>query len=121
MSSKFFEGGDVSIAYNLYRAKLSQSGTANPTPTVLSSESPLPQGNPAWTRVSAGVYRGTLTGAFTGNVRVWVDLPKLSVGDEYDASVTVISADIVELTVRDQGGNPIDGFSNLRIDIEVEP
>src|SRR3990167_9364436 len=47
-----------------YVALLAQAGTAAPTATVL--ENTL-GGTVVWTRVAAGNYRGTLTGAFTLN------------------------------------------------------
>ncbi len=48
--------------YDTYIALLTQSGTSAPTSTVLRNEL---SSNIVWTRLSAGKYRGTLTGAFT--------------------------------------------------------
>lgn len=45
----------------VYRAVLNQSGTNPPVPTIL--ENTL--GDIVWSRVGAGEYNGTLTGAFT--------------------------------------------------------
>lgn len=50
-------------SYKVYTALISQSGTDAPTAIVL--ENTL--GNVVWTRVSEGIYIGTLTGAFTTN------------------------------------------------------
>ena len=47
--------------YKVYTALLTQSGTSAPTVTVLENT----VGSIVWTRNSAGVYTGTLTGAFT--------------------------------------------------------
>jgi hypothetical protein len=47
-----------------YRALMTQTGTAAPVATVL--ENTL-GGTLVWTRVGAGAYRGTLTGAFPVN------------------------------------------------------
>lgn len=49
-------------AYKVYAAKLTQTGTAAPVATIL--ENTL-SGAIVWTRDQAGVYTGTLAGAFT--------------------------------------------------------
>lgn len=46
--------------YKIYSALLTQSGTDAPVPTVLENTI----GNIVWTRGGAGIYAGTLTGAF---------------------------------------------------------
>lgn len=54
----------------VYRALLTQSGTDAPVATVL--ENTL-GGDPVWSRVLAGKFRATLTGAFpVGKTRVYV-------------------------------------------------
>lgn len=55
-------GGGGGASYLVYTALLSQSGTSAPTATVL--ENTL-GGTVVWSRVSAGKYKATLTGAFT--------------------------------------------------------
>lgn len=50
--------------YKIYTALLTQSGTTAPVATVL--ENTL-GGTIVWSRTSAGLYEGTLTGAFTSN------------------------------------------------------
>ncbi len=47
----------------VYKALISQSGTAAPTVTVIANT----LGDIAWTRGNQGSYVGTLTGAFTEN------------------------------------------------------
>ena len=55
---------DGTAGVKVYRALLSQTGVSAPTATVL--ENSL-GGTLVWTRVSAGSYTATLTGAFTAN------------------------------------------------------
>jgi hypothetical protein len=52
--------GDVVIPYKKYVATISQTGTADPTVTVLENTI----GDIVWTRTLAGRYEGTLVGAF---------------------------------------------------------
>lgn len=53
-----FEG--ISKSYETYVALLTQSGTNAPVATILENTI----GDIIWTRVSTGLYKGTLTGAF---------------------------------------------------------
>lgn len=50
--------------YKTYKALLTQTGSNAPSATVLQNEFSAPI---VWTRVSAGYYVGTLTGAFVNN------------------------------------------------------
>jgi hypothetical protein len=52
--------GDVVVPYKKYVATISQTGTADPTVTVLENTI----GDIVWTRTLAGRYEGTLVGAF---------------------------------------------------------
>jgi hypothetical protein len=54
--------GTAEFGYKAYVASISQTGTDAPVATVLYNN--LPLGTPVWTRVSAGIYRATLTGSF---------------------------------------------------------
>ena len=54
---------DILPTYTKYIALISQSGTNDPT--VIELENTI--GSIVWTRVSAGIYEGTLTGVFTVN------------------------------------------------------
>jgi hypothetical protein len=54
---------DILPTYTKYVALISQSSTSDPT--VLELENTI--GPIVWTRVSQGIYNGTLTGAFTLN------------------------------------------------------
>ena len=53
--------GDPVVRYKKYIALMTQTGTAAPTVVVLENTI----GDIVWTRASTGLYRGTLTGAFT--------------------------------------------------------
>ena len=55
-------GGTNDVGYAAYVVSITQAGTAAPSPTVLYNN--LPLGTPTWSRVSAGIYRATLTGSF---------------------------------------------------------
>lgn len=61
-SAKKFNRG-----YKVYTGLMGQSGTSNPTVTVLGDNT---IGNITWTRINIGQYVGTLTGAFTVN-KTW--------------------------------------------------
>jgi hypothetical protein len=52
--------GDVVVPYKKYIATISQTGTADPTVTVLENTI----GDIVWTRFAVGNYAGTLVGAF---------------------------------------------------------
>lgn len=103
-----------------YKGTLQQLTAVNPT--VLGEISSLPDGDPAWTRVSTGIIKGILVGAFPENkTRVLAELVAGSVGDEADCDGKRISDDEVRIYVRDIGGNLIDGFNPLYATIEVMP
>jgi len=53
--------GEVVVRYKKYVALMTQTGTSAPTVIVLENSI----GDIVWTRTSAGLYEGTLTGAFT--------------------------------------------------------
>lgn len=55
---------DTDTSYKIYRAILTQTGTAAPVATIL--ENTL-GGVPVWTYSAVGDYKATLTGAFTAN------------------------------------------------------
>ena len=60
--------GDVVVAYKKYVATISQTGTSDPTVTVL--ENTL--GDIVWTRALAGRYEGTLVGAFPDQSKTYL-------------------------------------------------
>jgi len=67
-ASQFVKGdGSLTVGYKVYTALLTQSGTSAPVANVL--ENTL-GGTFVWSRTSAGLYLGTLTGVFIGNKTV---------------------------------------------------
>ena len=61
-------GGQSSVAYSVYTALMSQSGTNAPTVTILENTI----GDIVWTYAAVGSYNGTLTGAFPSNKVFWI-------------------------------------------------
>lgn len=61
VDGKIIESPNPWLKYKVYTALISQSGTSDPTATILDNTI----GSIVWTRVSDGFYRGTLSGAFT--------------------------------------------------------
>jgi hypothetical protein len=99
--------------YKIYRALISQAGAAAPTVTVL--ENGL--GEIVWTRTGAGVYVGTLAGAFTNSTTCFVtnSLPNALIG------CVKSSANAIGLTSSTGGGVATDALlTNASIEIRVE-
>lgn len=104
-------GGGGGTSYQKYVALMSQGNSQNPTVIVLENTI----GNIVWTRVSEGMYNGTLANAFPTNKTVCF----ATTGSNYGNSNTVIgfskesesSNDIVRLItgwVYNGGGYPQD-------------
>jgi hypothetical protein len=62
--------GDVVVPYKKYVATISQTGTSDPTVTVLENTI----GDIVWTRVGLGLYSGDLLGAFLNQDKVYLSL-----------------------------------------------
>jgi len=62
--------GDIVVPYKKYIATISQTGTADPTVTVLENTI----GDIVWTRMSAGVYQGALTSAFPDDFKTYLTI-----------------------------------------------
>lgn len=108
--------GSVTLPYKKYVALLSQSGTNAPVVTTL-LENTLP-GTIVWTRTSAGLYYGTLTGAFT-NLKTWCMICPISVG----ATWSLYPTDTNQVQLRtwdDASAVGVDGYLNeTSIEIRV--
>lgn len=63
----FFFDVEPQMAYKVYTALLTQTGTAAPVETVIQNTL---SGTPVWSRVSGTDMRATLTGEFTANKTV---------------------------------------------------
>ncbi len=106
------------LAYKEWVGFLSQAGTADPTPTILSNTL---GGTVTWTRIGTGAYRGTLTGLMTlGKTIVFVS-GALTVGLFYGVASTS-SADYVTVYTTNYTGTGIDAvMSNHAVMIRVYP
>jgi hypothetical protein len=62
--------GDVVVPYKKYVATISQTGTSDPTVTVLENTI----GDIVWTRVGLGLYSGDLLGAFPNQDKVYLSI-----------------------------------------------
>jgi len=103
----------------MYRATITQDGTtAAPTATVLNNTL---GGTVVWTRNSAGIYTGTLSGAFT-SAKTFVYKPSVDIGNVYDtennADAYRLSANAVQLFVH-ASGSGVDGFNDLAFAVDV--
>lgn len=94
----------------IYRALLTQTGTD--APVVTEFENTL-NGTVVWTRVSVGLYRGTLAGAFP-DANTVLQTPVQHVDLVNDAWViTQVTTDYLEVSAYD-GGVPADGAIDAR-------
>jgi hypothetical protein len=100
----------------LYNALLSQSGTSDPTTSILGSNS---IGSIAWTRTGLGSYTGTLSGAFTASKTF------ILVGQNADGiTANCFRSDNNTVTLKTYttfNGGSTDVFSDLSIEIRVYP
>jgi hypothetical protein len=115
-SSKYVTGEQL-FGYKKYVATISQAGKSNPTVTVL--ENTL-GGTVVWTRVSAGRYQGTLTGAFPNQDKLYLYL-----GNSQQNNYVAIfrsSADIIEIITYDFTNTGQDNMLDYNtIEIRVYP
>jgi hypothetical protein len=82
---------DILPTYTKYIALISQSSTSDPT--VIELENTI--GPIVWTRVSAGIYEGTLTGVFTVN-KTYVMISQLDITTmvgAYAKTIDIIQVD----------------------------
>jgi len=102
-----------------YQALISQLGTSAPTDTVLGTSG---IGTLTWARSSTGTHTATsATAVFTANKTFpqILNFPVAQVDTEFKADCVVTSTTILTFTVRDSGGNFVDGFSNMSFKVEV--
>lgn len=102
--------------YKVYTATLNQSGTSTPTSNILENSI----GNIVWTRVTNGIYWGTLVGAFPEN-KTHLSITPSSPTGSY--SIFRNSDDIIVVKTQDNGTVPFtdsdDKLFNNSIRIEV--
>lgn len=83
----------VAPTYSVYVALLTQTGTDNPTATILNSGDSNYLGEIVWARTGMGIYVGTLASAFTSaKTECW-----LSMGGGYTGYIDVTSTSVVTL------------------------
>ncbi|MCP4650309.1 MAG: hypothetical protein GY853_09570 [PVC group bacterium] len=100
-----------SSAYKSYVALITQSGINAPVVTVVGTNT---IGSIVWTRLSAGVYEGTLAGAFTLNKTVCFDG-----GADENMRLRRQSDNVIEL---ETPLTAVDGkLTNVSIEIRVYP
>jgi len=82
--------------YKTYNAKIDQSGVSAPTVTVKGFND---LGNIVWTRTGIGVYRGTLTGAFSNSSTAFIYNTYIGIGtaNDIEVQVTVSSVNYIEI------------------------
>jgi hypothetical protein len=101
----------------LYVANLSQTGTANPGVNVYENTI----GPIVWSRISTGLYRGTLTDAFPiGRTWVMVDTNYLKGMDDKQVKFNVtVNDDYVEIQSEDGNALSDDVLNNTSIEIRT--
>jgi hypothetical protein len=77
--------------YTSYVAKLKQSGTSAPLAAVMDSGT----GTITWTRTSAGIYTGTLTGAFADPDKVYLSINNTDPSASYYLSFYIDTDDTI--------------------------
>lgn len=102
--------------YKIYNALLSQSGTSDPTATVLGGNQ---VGAIVWTRAGLGAYTGTLSGAFT-TAKTFILVGQNA--DGITANCFRSDANTVTLkTYLTSTGGSTDVFTDLSLEIRVYP
>jgi len=103
----------ITIEIRQYAAILNQTGTAAPTATVLHNTL---NGNIVWTRISEGVYKGTLAGAFPEE-QTTVFLQGQGAGDHLIGGTATSPNEIY--IQQNSGGGVADDFTNVYIEIKI--
>ena len=104
-------GGSLGLPYKVYTAKLTQTGTSNPTAVVLDNTL---GGELVWTRQSKGTYRGTLIGAFSDSSKIL--FPYFFNGSKDIVSVSITNDDIITIAT---GAPTDDVLDDTPIEIRV--
>ena len=104
--------------YKVYTAILNQSGTNNPTVTVLQNSL---GGNIVWTRFATGSYKGTLSNTFTVN-KTYVSSSLSQTGNDiFNGGPSFLSpnSEIDFFYFHVNSGNFLDDITNAFIEIKV--
>lgn len=106
----------VTSPFSAYNAILTQAGVADPTAATLLNQ----VGAIVWTRSSAGVYVGTLAGAFPAAKTVLdIQIADGSTGQYAQASRT--GADTIEVDVFDAAGAAADLVGDAVLKLQIYP
>jgi len=106
------------ISYKVYTAILNQSGTNNPTVTILQNSL---GGNIVWTRFATGSYKGTLSNTFTVN-KTYVSSSLSQTGNDIlngGPSFILPNSEIDFFYYHVTSGNFLDNITNAFIEIKV--
>lgn len=101
--------------YKVYSAMISQVSTAAPTVTIMENTI----GSIVWTRSSAGVYLGTLVGAFTSSKTLPIVSNNANTNLNIKELVTRTSADVITLQTYATSVLTDGVISNMTIEIRV--
>jgi hypothetical protein len=113
MGLSFFNKLSLSGGAKVYKAAITQSGTANPTANILDNSI----GDVVWTRVETGNYIGTLSGAFPPS-------STLAIISAYENKGLSIAAktNLIQIYTYNDSGAAADGvLQGVSILIEVYP
>lgn len=108
------EGGGDTRPYTTYTALLTQDTDQAPEAVILENS----VGDIVWTRLSAGEYRGTLTGAFV-NQKTHSLISKPDASAEWDAILYRINDNVMGLTTRDSFVETDSLLSETSIEIKI--
>jgi hypothetical protein len=106
--------GDVVVPYKKYIATVSQTGTADPTVTVLENTI----GDIVWTRNAVGVYQGVLTGAFPDDFKTYLMINQNTQSGGQINYINWFDASTIEIATLDTTFTPDDSLL-LNTTIEI--
>ena len=111
-------GGGMKV----YKALISQDGSSSvPTAIVIENTLSTPV---IFARSSTGTYTLTSTGSFSSN-KTFINSPNLPTSNEVDsewfARARYATANSIVISTFNINGQPIDGFNNLMLNVEVYP
>jgi hypothetical protein len=106
--------GDVVVPYKKYIATVSQTGTADPTVTVLENTI----GDIVWTRVGVGVYQGVLLGAFPDQDKTYLLINQNTQSGGQINYINWFDVDTIEISTLDTTFTPDDSLL-LNTTIEI--
>ena len=107
------------VSYNVYTALITQAGTSAPTVTVLKNTL---SGSIVWTRITAGVYDGTLTGEFP-SLKVWTIgvLGGYLTTNNTSIHILRLNDNVVRIATRSLDSNTDGLLNEASIEIRVYP